>query len=45
MNDKLENIEKIIQHWLDSAEKNYITMHHMVDSGDYHWALFLGHYD
>lgn len=43
MNDKIENIDGIVQHWLDSANLNYETMTHMVDSKDYSWALFLGH--
>jgi HEPN domain-containing protein len=43
MNDKIENIEEIVQHWLDSADNNQETMSHLVDSKDYSWALFLGH--
>lgn len=43
MNDKIENIDKIVQHWLDSADKNQETMIHLVDSKDYSWSLFLGH--
>jgi HEPN domain-containing protein len=43
MNDKIENIDKIVQHWLDSADNNQETMSHLVDSKDYSWALFLGH--
>jgi len=43
MDDKIENIDKIVQHWLDSADKNHETMIHLVDSKDYSWALFLGH--
>jgi len=43
MDDKIENIDKIVQHWLDSADKNHETMIHLVDSKDFSWALFLGH--
>ena len=43
MDDKIENIEEIVQHWLDSAENNKKTMSHLLDSNDYSWALFLGH--
>lgn len=43
MADKIENIDKIVQHWLDSADKNHETMIHLADSKDYSWALFLGH--
>ncbi len=27
MNDKIENIDKIVQQWLDSADKNQETIH------------------
>ncbi len=43
MNEKIKDIDKIVGHWLDSAEQNYQTMQHMIDSNDYSWALFLGH--
>ncbi|MGK7394381.1 MAG: HEPN domain-containing protein [Candidatus Cyclobacteriaceae bacterium M3_2C_046] len=43
MDDKIGNTDKIVQHWLDSADKNQETMNHLVDSKDYSWALFLGH--
>lgn len=43
MNEKIEDIDKVVQYWLDSANKNSMTMHHLVESGDYSWALFLGH--
>lgn len=43
MNDKIENIDKVVQHWIDSADKNRITMGHLIEAKDYNWALFLGH--
>ncbi len=43
MNDKIENIDKIVQFWLDSAEQNYTTMQHLITSHDYSWSLFMGH--
>lgn len=43
MNEKIENIDKIVQHWIDSAEQNYSTMQNLINSKDYSWALFLGH--
>ncbi len=43
MNDKIENIDRIVKHWLESADKNYDTMSNLVNSRDYSWALFLGH--
>ena len=43
MNEKIEDIDKIVKHWLISADKNQETMTHLVESRDYSWALFLGH--
>jgi HEPN domain-containing protein len=43
MSDKIDNTEKLVRHWLDSADKNYITMQHLIASKDYNWALFMGH--
>lgn len=43
MQEKIDNTEKIAQHWLDSADENRKTMNHLVASKDYSWALFLGH--
>ena len=43
MEERIENIETVVKHWIDSSEQNYLTMRHMIDSKDYSWALFLGH--
>jgi HEPN domain-containing protein len=43
MEEKLENIEKIVQHWKDTSEKDYQTMRNLIKSGDFSWAMFLGH--
>ncbi len=43
MNDKIENSEEIVEHWLQSAERNYVTMNNLLNSKDYNWALFMGH--
>ena len=43
MDGKIKNSSVIVKQWLDSAEQNYITMQHMLDSKDYSWALFPGH--
>ncbi len=43
MNEKIKNIDKIVQYWINSAEQNYSTMQNLIDSKDYSWALFLGH--
>lgn len=43
MNDKIGNIENVIQFWIESSNQNYETMQHLLISKDYSWALFLGH--
>lgn len=43
MDNTVENIEKIIQFWKESSDRNYATMQNLVHSKDYNWALFLGH--
>ncbi len=43
MADKELNIQKIIEHWRESSDKDYQTMINLFRSGDYNWALFLGH--
>ncbi len=37
------NKEKIIAHWLESAERDFQTMMHLFKSRDFHWSLFMGH--
>jgi HEPN domain-containing protein len=43
MEDKIENIDKVIKYWRDSSDQNYQTMKNLLKSKDYNWALFLGH--
>ena len=43
MNDKIENSDEIVIHWIESSEQNYITMKHLIESKDFSWALFMGH--
>ncbi len=43
MEDKIENIDKVINYWKESSEQNYKTMHNLLRSEDYSWALFMGH--
>ena len=43
MNNQIENSEDIVKHWLQSAERNYITMNNLLNSKDNSWALFMGH--
>jgi len=35
--------EEQIRYWLDSADIDYTAMQHLMDAGDYSWALFTGH--
>ena len=34
---------EIIQFWKYSSDKDFQTMLHLYDSGDYMWSLFMGH--
>jgi len=43
MVEKKLNINEIVKHWKESADKDYQTMLNLFASGDYHWALFIGH--
>jgi len=43
MSDEVQNINNIIAFWKDSSEKDYRTMQNLLNSGDYNWAMFLGH--
>jgi len=35
--------EEVIQFWLESSDKDFHTMQHLYESGDYMWSLFIGH--
>ncbi len=37
------NIDKVVSHWISSSENDYNTMINLFKSGDFHWALFIGH--
>lgn len=43
MDERIDNIEKIIDYWKDSSNRNYATMNNLLKSRDYSWALFIGH--
>ena len=43
MAEKELDIQKVIDHWKESSDKDYQTMLHLFGSRDYNWALFLGH--
>ena len=35
--------EKIYNHWINTSDKDFITMIHLYNTKDYHWSLFIGH--
>lgn len=37
------NIEKIVNHWITSSDRDFKTMMNLYKSKDYHWTLFIGH--
>ena len=37
------DIEKLINHWIKSSEKDYDTMIDLFQTKHYHWSLFMGH--
>jgi len=43
MEDEIEDVDKIIKYWHESSDQNYLTMHNLLKTKDYSWALFLGH--
>jgi HEPN domain-containing protein len=43
MEERGINYSKIFEHWLTTADQDFITMNNLYKSGDYHWSLFIGH--
>ena len=37
------DIDKVFNHWIESSDKDFKTMKNLMESGDYNWAMFLGH--
>jgi len=35
--------KEIFKYWMESSDDDFRTMEHLLESGDYSWALFLGH--
>ena len=33
----------LVKYWLDTAERDFQTVEHLFQTGDYHWGLFVGH--
>lgn len=34
---------ELIKHWKNTSELDYVTFKNLFNSGDYNWALFMGH--
>lgn len=45
MTDNKSNIDvdKIVQHWIETSDEDFSTMQTLFDSKSYSWSLFLGH--
>ena len=45
MSDKKPNIDidKIVNHWIDTSDEDFNTMEMLFFSKSYGWSLFLGH--
>jgi HEPN domain-containing protein len=37
------DVEKIVNHWIDTSDEDFKTMLNLYDSKSFGWALFLGH--
>ena len=37
------NIQKSMDHWMESGERDFKTMNNLFKSKDYSWSLFVGH--
>ncbi len=35
--------KNFIDYWIKTSEHDFITMEHLLEKGDYLWALFIGH--
>ena len=36
-------VNKVVAHWIESADRDYKTMNNLFKSKDYAWSLFVGH--
>ncbi len=43
MDNSQINAERIFTHWISTSDGDYNTMLNLYKTGDYHWALFIGH--
>ncbi len=37
------NVPEVVRYWLESADDDWPVVKHLMNSGDYHYALFFGH--
>jgi HEPN domain-containing protein len=37
------NKEELITYWINSSDRDFQAMIHLLEKGDYTWALFIGH--
>ena len=35
--------DELVQYWMETADRDHVTMQHLYESGDYNWCLFIGH--
>lgn len=43
MENENVDIEKIVNHWILRSDSDLETMNNLIESKDFHWALFIGH--
>jgi HEPN domain-containing protein len=43
MEDKIENIDAVLNYWKESSDRNFDTMRHLLEAKEYSWALFIGY--
>lgn len=43
MEEHIENTEKVINHWRQSADQHWVTLQNLLITKDFSWALFMGH--
>jgi HEPN domain-containing protein len=35
--------EELLKYWIDSSDKDFYAMIHLLEKGDFTWSLFIGH--
>lgn len=39
----IKDTKKLVEHWIESSDRDYKTMNNMFKTKDYAWSLFVGH--